>query len=97
MTELLMFFGTVYMVMAFIKFMLCAPHIGVAVCTLSRLHTGERHRISLIFALTVPLITLAVAIVNWIPALYKERLRFFVMYNRSSVIRNVVRAHREPN
>jgi hypothetical protein len=95
MTDFFFYLGAFYAFMALAKTILCLAQAPVAIGTMSRLAGAKRGHIKLRYVITVPLLVTAVAIVAWIPSLYREKFSFFVLYRRFGVMRDCIRARRD--
>lgn len=93
--ELLQLFGIAYATMAFIKFMVCVPQLPIAIATMSRLSTGEKGKIRLLYVFVVPIVIALVALFTWPAMMVKESLRFFIGYSDYAVMHDCVTAYRE--
>lgn len=83
-----------YLSVALAKFVLTAPHICMAVGAASRLAGASRGTVVPTLAALVPFAVVAIVLLTWPFLLYREGLRFFVMYSDFSVLRDLVATHR---
>lgn len=81
-----------YLFMGFVKFMLCLPTFFTFVGAMSRLRGMPRgsFRVGYMFALFLLLVISSVLF--WVVSLYMEGFRFFGMYTKRQVIRQVLTA-----
>lgn len=83
-----------YLALAFIKFMLCVPHIPRVISTVSRLRGSPRGKCDTLYVIIVPILVAILSLLGWVKSLRDEGVRFFVMYNSFGVMRDCVRAVR---
>lgn len=94
MTDTLIYLATVYLCFAFIKFMLCVPHIPRVIGVVSRLAGARRGEIQARYLLIIPLVVVTLSLFGWVAALYREGISFFVMYSGRAVMRDCVLGYR---
>ncbi len=95
MSEPIAYIVTVYLCFAFIKFMLCAPHIPRVIAVMSRLSGARRGTVMPRYVFSIPLLVVGMSLFGWVRALYLEGISFFVIYSKFDVIRDCIHGYRE--
>jgi len=94
MTEFITYLATVYLCFAFIKFMLCVPHIPRVIGVVSRLAGADRGAVLKRYVFIIPLVVAGLSLFGWVAALYREGISFFVMYSSRDVTRDCILGYR---